>query len=88
MDVARLVGGLALLAVGVVPGVLLDQVDSDVANAAVSYLVLGACIALLVSTARATAGPALSTVTLITVGGASLLWALWSLAATLRLITN
>ena len=88
MDVARLVSGLALLAMGVVPGVLLDQIDSDVANAAVSYLVLGACLALLVGTARASAERALSTFTLIAAGGASLLWALWSVAATLRLMAN
>jgi hypothetical protein len=54
----------------------LDQVDSAVITAALSYLALGASIALVVATARATAG------------GASLLWGLWSAMATVRLLLS
>jgi hypothetical protein len=50
---ARLVGGLVLPAMGVVPRVVLDPVDSGMASAAVSHLVLGACVVLLVGASRA-----------------------------------
>jgi hypothetical protein len=76
MGVARMVGGLVMVTVGGVPAVLLDQVDSAVITAALSYLALGASIALVVATARATAG------------GASLLWGLWSAMATVRLLLS
>jgi hypothetical protein len=87
VDVARLVGGLVLLVVGVVPGVLLDQADSGIMDAVLSYLALVLSVALIVATARATSSGALSTLTLIMTVGASLLWALWSLMATVRFLS-
>jgi hypothetical protein len=88
MGVARMVGGLVMVAVGGVPAVLLDQVDSAVITAALSYLALGASIALVVATARATGGRLMSALTLIMAGGASLLWGLWSAMATVRLLLS
>lgn len=88
MDVARFVAGLVLVATAVFPGVPLDQVDSPVGNAVVSYLVLGACVALLLGTARAASGRGLSALTVLTLVaavGASMQWALLSMMATLRL---
>jgi hypothetical protein len=88
VGVARLVGGLVLLVVGVVPGVLLDQADSGMMDAVLSYLALVLSVALIAGTTRAANRGALSTLTLIMAGGASLLWALWGFMATMRLVSS
>lgn len=88
MDVARLVGCLVLLVVGIVPGVLLDLADSGMMGAVLSYLALALAISLIIGTARAANRGVLSTLTLIISVGASLLWGLWSLMATVRLLSS
>jgi hypothetical protein len=88
VDAARVIGGLVLLVVGVVPGVLLDQADSSMMDAVLSYLALVLSVALLVGTAKVARRGMLSTLTLIMAGGASLLWGLWGLMATVRLLSG
>jgi hypothetical protein len=88
VDAARVIGGLVLLVVGVVPGVLLDQADSSMMDAVLSYLALVLSVALLVGTAKVARRAMLSTLTLIMAGGASLLWGLWGLMATVRLLSG
>ena len=88
VDVARLVGCLVLLVVGIVPGVLLDLADSGMMGAVLSYLALALAISLIIGTARAANRGVLSTLTLIISVGASLLWGLWSLMATVRLLSS
>lgn len=89
MGVARLLGSLVMLTVGVVPGALLDQTDSGMLSALLSYLALGLSLALVVDTARTTTRKrGLFLLTLTVAVGASLLWALWSATSTMRLLAG